>query len=221
MSYKVGLDEALLATVTKRFLETKKTAPEELKYYKVVDGVDYYVTTFGSAGGFKLINKYDRRNGETKYVKPLPKGKKEEVLELEGFPDVESLFLGTDEYYQDIVFDAEDIKKMIAIHDLYTKTKPFNRMYGTAVMELADGKMYFSLHDSEITLDWHTEISAVPVEMKYHYDFELMLSIWKGFSDFKTEKVTMKVKDTNSPIYFYSKNTDYHYWFAINRKLVK
>lgn len=214
-----GIDEKVLATVMKKFLSTKKSDPENLKFYQVVDGVDYFATSMGSAVGIMFTNKYDFRDGTVSYVKPLPKDKKELADDVPGFADVKGLFEQELNGYEEIVIT--DIDKWIAIHETMVKTKPLSGMYGTAKMTIRDNKIIINLHDNEAKLYWKHPIESDYVMKPYFYDFELMLAIWKSIKDLKLDSVKLMVKNNESPLHFVASSVEYNFRFALNRKLVK
>ncbi|WP_257064305.1 hypothetical protein [Priestia megaterium] len=214
-----GIDEKVLATVMKKFLSTKKSDPEHLKFYQVVDNVDYYATSMGSAAGIMFVNKYDYRDGTKHYVKPLPKDKKELADHVPNYPDVKNLFEEELDGYEEIVIT--DIDKWIAIHETMVKTKPLTGMYGTAKMTIRDGKIIINLHDNEAKLYWKYHIESDYMMQPYFYDFELMLGIWKSIKDLKLESIKLMVKNNQSPLHFVGSSVEYNFRFALNRKLVK
>lgn len=214
-----GIDEKVLATVMKKFLSSKKSDPDNLKFYQIVDGVDYFATTMGSAVGIMFTNKYDYRDGSVQFIKPLPKDKKEVADNIDNFPDVKGLFEKELEGYEAIVI--ADIDKWIAIHETMLRTKPLNGMYGTAKMTIRDNKIILNLHDNEVKFYWKYPILSDFRMEPYFYDFELMLNIWKSIKDLKLESIKFMVKDNESPLHFIGSSVEYNFHFALNKRLVK
>jgi hypothetical protein len=235
----IGLDKKVVNSIMKKFICTKADDPEELKWYKLEDGLDYFATTLGSAVGIFFQNKHDKRSPGVKFVKPLAKGETEETDQIyhietikDGkkkikrktdkvldFPDVRELFENDLSGYESI--EITDIEKWIAVHDVMTKTKTLNGLYGTAKMTIRDNEVVVTLHDNEVDLNWRYPVESDIEFDPYFYDFELMLGIWKSVKDLKLKSITILVKNNESPIFFVGYDVEYKYHFAINRKLVR
>lgn len=208
-----------IPTIMKKMLSTKKSDPDGYKYYKEVDGVDYYAACLGMSAAIMLINKYDARKGTVKFIKPLTKGNLETIDKLESFPDVEGLFTKELDGYKGAM--VTDIDKWIAVHESFGKLKNTNGNYPASKMVISEGKVKISLYDNEVESSWEYDIDTDVSLDEYFYDPELMLTIFKMIKDFKLEKVELMVKDNKSPLFFKGSDSEYIYNFALNRKLVK
>lgn len=215
-----GLNKKKLNTALKRFLSSRKSDPDYVKYYQIKDDVDYFATTMGSAASVRLKNKYGHRDGTVKYIKPLAKGKQEVVDHIEDFKDIEGLFTETNfDEYEGVAI--EEIDKWVAIHEVMTKTKPLKGDYGTANMDIHKGYIKLSLYDNEAELSWKYKTDSIVEMIGYKYDFSLMLNIMKLYKDFKIDKIHMYYKGIGHPIFFFSDAIGYKFETAINRKLVR
>jgi hypothetical protein len=239
------IDEKLVVSVMKKFICTKAADPEELKWFKVEDGVDYFATTLGSAAGVFFKNKYDPRSEGVKYIKPLAKDQKEEataipevisekvgnkkVVKKTGntveYPDVRSMF---DKYnldeFTEIDIPVDDLKDFISIHEAMNKVSKIGGMYNTAEIVLASSqRMLLSLYDSPLRLEWnydfHEELPEGFLIRGYHYDYDLMTSVFKSLNDLKVDSIKMYMKDRDSPLFFVGKTVSYLFKFAVNKKL--
>lgn len=243
------IDEKKLTTIMKRFLGTKEADPDITKYYRVENGINFMATTFGSAVQIYFNNRFEgtftKGTGQNFFRKPLPKEQHEDVdripeievikdgakkiKRLTGeyleYPDISGMFksYNLDEFCK-IEMPSEDADKFIAVHEAMEKAAKVGGMYNTARMNLGRVTMDMSLHDSEVEFNWRyylpEKIDSFFTMEHYHYDFSLMISIFKSIKDLKVDKIEMYVKDMDHPILFVGKTVEYNYYFAIARKLV-
>lgn len=242
------IDKKKLTTIMKRFLNSKKSDPEITKWYRVERGVDFMATTLGSAVQLLFHNKYAGRLSKNAdknyYVKPLPKGEQEEsdyIPEMEtikdgkknitrptgeklDYPDVSGFFKNLNlNDYQKLEYDIKEIDNFISIHEAMSKASKVGGDYNTAEIEVIQGHLTFTLYDSPLNFECtfksenEEEVHLDP----YTYDFDLMISILKSLKDLSPDKIEMYVKDTESPIVFVGTTVDYHFYFAVHKKLVR
>lgn len=241
------IDEKKLTTIMKRFLGTKEGDPEVTKFFKVENGINFMATTFGSAVQIYFKNKFEgsfvKGTGKTFFRKPMPNSKFEDtdfIAEMETitegkkkikkptgrfleYPDVSGMFKNhnLDEYYC-IDIPAERADDFIAVHESMEKAAKVGGMYNTAELFASNERLLFKLYDSVVRFEWNFIIDNEDefVVKEYHYDFSLMVAIFKSLKDMKVSKIHMYIKDKNHPILFVGQTTDYSFNFAVNRKLV-
>jgi hypothetical protein len=244
------LDEKKLKTILKRFLGSKAADPEITKYYRVENGIHYMATTLGSAVSIYFKNKHDGTytsgTGQSFFRKPLPNDKFEDVqaiAELEEitegkkkikvptgnyyeYPDIAGMFNSFDlKEFEEIEIPIEDADQFIAVHEAMEKAAKVGGNYNTAVMHVSGTLISVSLYDSKLTFSWaydYEQNGDIDFAIyNYHYDFSLMVSIFKSLKDLKPDRIKMYVKDINSPILFIGETIEYNFNFAIQRKMVR
>lgn len=216
----IGIDEEVIDSLMKQFLSGKKSDPDILKFYMEKDGVDYFCTTIGSALGVIFKNKYDARDGTKKFIQPLPKNKREVVDEIEGYPDVETVFdINFSDHHK---IPSLDIEKMIRIHEAISKTKDYGGIYHSARMVIEPHEISISNYDNQIEIAYReTSTEELHRLEDFNYNFDWMVAIWKTFKKLKVEDVHLYYTTRNDPIYLVAEDVDYKYIFAIKRILVR
>ena len=195
----IGLADEKVDSIMKKFLSSKKGDPENIKYYQVVDGVDYYATTVGCAAGILFKNKYDKHDGSVKFIQPLPKGKRELTDHIDDFRDVQSLF-GLDlSGYHKLPFN--DIDKIIKVYEAIDKVKKYGGIYHSSYLNINGNVINIFNYDNDAAAI-HSSFNLLdnqPHELlKYHHNPEYMLSIWKSINDLKLEELRMKYSTDNT-----------------------
>lgn len=242
------IDEKKLVTIMKMFLGTKAADPDETKYFKVENGLNFMATTYGSAVQLLFKNKFEgsfnKGTGVTFFRKPLPKEQYEDVefipeMETETvgkkkvqkptgriheFPDVAGFFNSVDlEKFYKLEIPTEDAIQFVAIHEAMEKAAKVGGQYNTAVLSVVNNVLKIKLHDSPLEFTWSYEVGNNDFfyMAEYHYDFALMTSIFKSLKDLKPDKIEIYMKDLREPILFIGNSSEYDYHFAIQRKLVR
>ena len=240
------LDQKKLITILKRFVDTKASAPEVAKYFKVKDNMDFYATDYGCMIALSFENKWkggwNVAESGTKYVKmdkemtqydripeyvTIKKGNKKEVLptgEFVEYPDVEGLFSRFDvRKFGKMILGMEDVDKLIAIHEGIEVFRKVSGDYFACRMMADNGKLIISLNGTEgMELNYVTELksSKFKTSKPFYYNPSYMVSILKSLKDLKIEKTMMFLND-DDPLLFYTKDIEYVFKFAFNRLLVK
>jgi len=244
------IDEKKLTTIMKRFLGTKESDPDETKYYRVEDGINFMATTYGSAVQICFQNKhagsFTKGTGKNFFRKPLPKDKYEDVdfiPEMETitdgkkkikkptgriheYPDIASMF---NQYnlaeFGKVEIPVDDIDQFIAVHEAMEKAAKVGGMYNTAQLGIDRQRLTITLYDSPLNFTWEYWITDEVVSYFtlecYHYDYSLMKDIFKSLKDLKVDAINMYVKDINNPILFVGSTMEYNFQFAIARKLTR
>ena len=218
----LGLADEKIDSIMKKFLSGKKGDPDNLKYYQVIDNVDYYATTVGSAAGVIFKNKYDKRDGSVRYIQPLTKGKREELDHIDDFYDIKDLFDVDLSGYYKLIFG--DIEKIIKIYEAIDKIKKYGGIYHSANFEITDSRLKIYNHHNDAASIY--SIFDIDNQEKhnlsgYHHNPEYMLNIWKSIKDLKLNEVVIHYKNLDHPIFVVGEDTDYVYKFAINRLMVR
>jgi hypothetical protein len=244
------LDEKKLKTILKRFLGSKAADPEITKYYRIENGIHYMATTLGSAVSIYFKNKHDGTftsgTGQSFFRKPLPNDKFEDVqaiAELEEiaegkkkikvptgnyheYPDISGMFnsYNLNEFFE-VTIPLEDADQFIAVHEAMEKASNVGGNYNTAeIVVMSAERILITLYDSPVKFDWNYSFGESDKSFllrNYHYDFSLMVSIFKSLKDLKPDRIKMYVKDNQTPILFVGETVEYNFNFAIQRKLVR
>lgn len=242
------IDESKLTTIMKRFLGSKKSDPEITKWYKVENGINFMATNLGSAFKIYFKNKFEgsftKGTGEYFFIKPGTKGNFERtdaIPEIEtvkdgkknverptgkylDYPDVSGMFKKYDfESFYKIEMPIGDIDDFISVHESMTSASKIGGPYNTACMNVVNNNLSIELYDSPLKFRWDYKLEEKDYFYiaNYYYDFGLMLAILKSLKDLKPERIEMYIKDISQPIFFVGTTTEYHFNFAINRKLVR
>lgn len=254
MAKKIKLDERdyfnekKLNTIMKRFLNTKKTDPEETKFYYVENGVNFYATSLGASVEIAFTNKfensYNKGTGENFFVQPakepvvkdyleemveVGKGKKKEWLPTGHkiqYPDVKGLFKRFNpKLFKRILIEPNMIDELVTLHETITTINKLGGMYKGAKLYAIGNKLVFGVDDVaklnkfEYTIDFVGDRFEQPSAV-FHYNPDFMIAVLKTIKDLKTNKTIMYLNDTD-PILFYGKDVEYIYKMAFSRKLVK
>lgn len=237
------IDPKKLITIMKRFCGSKATDEEVTKFYKVEDGLHYMATTLGSSVDILFSNKYAgiyNQLGETYYTKPVKDaekldaiplmvevkdGKKKKIMDTGRkieFPDVRGIFDKHDlSTFGKLVMDKEEFDEMIMLHETIASMEKASGKSFTSILRVKDNKMLFTAYDTPYKFLYE---KVVDIEGEcnintYFYNPNFFVDIFKSLKDLDVENVTIYLKQ-NSPILFESKNTEYVFKFAMNRKLV-
>lgn len=241
-------NEKKLNTIMKRFLNTKKTDPEETKWYYVENNVNFYATSLGAsieiAFQNRFENSYNKGDGENFFVQPaketivadyipemveVGKGKNKETLPTGHsipFPDVKGLFKKYDpKNYKRILVDEDFISEMISFHESLVSFLKLGGNYATAKISANGNKLIFGVHDikgmKNFKYEYEFKGDCFEVETEpFYYNPEYVVAILKALKDLKVNKTIMYF-NAKDPILFYGKTIDYIYKFAFNKKLVR
>ena len=240
-------NEKKLNAVMKRFLNGKKEAPEQTKWYYCEGGVNFYATTLGSSVQIAFTNRfensYNKKTNENFFVQPakepivadyipeyveVGKGKDKKVMPTGNaveFPDVKGLFSKFNiKHFKRILITKELADEMNKLNETIISLMKLGGMYAGAFLYAKDNKLTFGVDDVKGLKSFEYEIEFIGDKfneqtLKFHYDPNYMTAILKTLKDLKAEKTIMYLSDTD-PILFYGKDIEYIYKFAMQRKLV-
>lgn len=207
-----------------KFLPTEKGKEElHMKYYKVVDGVDYYVTNVTTAAHVKFHNKYDPRNGKVEFKRTV--NKEIETVEVNhAYPEVERVFDGIDlNEYSKFSIDFKELEQLIRVNDAMTSLCKMNGDIPTCHL-FAFNSIYFSVGSVD-DLEFSYKIEGknnLPDAIDFTYDPELMSTILKSCKELKkfVSEFQFCYKE-GCPLIIFAKDDDYEYYFALAKKLTR
>lgn len=240
------IDQKKLITILKRFLDTKATAPEIAKYFKVVDDLDFYATDYGCMISLSFENRWKGRwniSGEgTKYIKldksltqydripeyvTIKKGNKKEVLptgEFLEYPPVETLFNQFDvNKFGKVILGQDEIETLIAIHEGIESFGKLSKDSFACRMVVGDSGMNISVNGVDgLALNYKVPVKKSNFAMNepFFYNPSYMISVLKSLKDLKVEKTMLFLNEEN-PMLFFTKDLEYTFKFALNRLLAR
>ena len=238
------IPDKTLATIFKRFLETKKDANPVCKWVKVDKGINFLCTNLGSSIDIQFKNKFEgtyQPTSDTYYIQydkskkiesdhiyetvEVKEGKTKKVMKTGHhieFPDVAGLFNRYNpSNYKRILLTQEDIVDLIAYHEVVEKASKNGGQYFASRLEFDTDAIRFSVNDCKFDVKYsHIYTGDKFSSGYYYYDPSNMLNILKSLKDLKVEK-TMMYFNGEDPTLFYSQNVDYIFKFAFHKKLVK
>jgi|SRR5690625_934944 len=217
----LGIDEKVLIRILKRFLVNRKSDPDVYKYFKMSDGVDFCATSGGVASSIYLKNKIDYRDGETRFLRPLPKGKYDIKDNIKDYPDFNSLFDGCEELSHYIEVDLID--ELIHIHEAMDKVKSLGGRYYSSKITIFEDVMNFKNQNGKALINCNIDVdtSNAMEGFTMTYDTKMMIPILKAIKDLKLESFRIHFPESsNDMIFIIGEDRAYSYRFALARLLV-
>ena len=238
------IPDKILATIFKRFLETKKDADERCKWVKVDKGINFLCTNLGSSVDIQFKNKFEgsyQPTSDTYYLQydkskrvesdqiyeyvEVKEGKTKKLMKtghLIEFPPVAELFSKYNpSNFKRILLTMDDIEQLIAYHEVVEKAGKSGGQYFACKLGIEDNMLEFSLNDCPFHVDYiHNYTGDSFLYSYYYYNPTNMLNILKSLKDLKIDKVMMYFNGED-PTLFYSQNVDYCFRFAMHKVLVK